>query len=101
MKKGKALGAVYFAPRHVDQTSIKHFDTFLFTLRAENRQVLNEHIRHCVVYLHEWKLVPASERFIFGGRRSMGEGWHAKHLCKKPQLKAHVTWDNAGEGCCG
>jgi hypothetical protein len=49
MKKGKALGAVYFAPRHVDQTSIKYVDTFPFTLKAENRQVSNEHIRHCVV----------------------------------------------------
>lgn len=53
MKKGKASGVIYFAPRHVDQTSFKYFDTFTFTLWAGSRQVLNEAIRHCVMYPHE------------------------------------------------
>lgn len=98
MKKGKALGAISFAPRHVDQTSIKYFDKFTFTPWAENRQVLNEHIRHCVVYLHEWKLVSASESFTVGAGGGLDEDWHAKCLHIKPQLKAHVTWDNGGKG---
>jgi hypothetical protein len=41
--------------------------------------------------------LPLSYSFL--GPGSMGEDWHAKYVCKKPQLKAHVTWDNAGEGC--
>lgn len=53
MKKGKASGVIYFAPRHVDQTPFKYFDTFTFTLWAGSRQVLNEAIRHCAVYPHE------------------------------------------------
>lgn len=93
MKKGKASGVIYFAPRHVDQTSFKYFDTFTFTLWAGSRQVLNEAIRHCAVY-------HMNENWCLPFRVFIRGNWHAKYLCKKPQLKASVTWDNGGEGFC-